>query len=191
MFFYTKLRDAVGVKSPKPLAIWTDGADGTDENKCVEYFALMMEDMTADGTMEVHDISGLDPPRMMTADDLRSLFKLTVRIHNEFWEDPRIHQFPISCSGDKFELGTLRATLPILEGCWKQLRVGMAAKCKEFGAAGWGDGIGGWPKCYNQFLPFLDELFADNAAKAGVFLNNLEAAWKNRPLTMAHGDVNP
>ena len=75
----------MGVKSPKPLAIWTDGADGTDENKCVEYFALMMEDMTADGTMEVHDISGLDPPRMMTADDLRSLFKLTVRIHNEFW----------------------------------------------------------------------------------------------------------
>ena len=64
MFFYTKLRDAVGVKSPKPLAIWTDGADGTDENKCVEYFALMMEDMTADGTMEVHDISGLDPPRI-------------------------------------------------------------------------------------------------------------------------------
>ena len=44
------------------------GADGTDENKCVEYFALMMEDMTADGTMEVHDISGLDPPRMMTAE---------------------------------------------------------------------------------------------------------------------------
>ena len=50
----------MGVKSPKPLAIWTDGADGTDEHKCVEYFALMMEDMTADGTMEVHDISGLD-----------------------------------------------------------------------------------------------------------------------------------
>ena len=60
VFFYTKLRDVVDVQSPKPLAIWTDGADGTDENKCVEYFALMMEDMTADGTMEVHDISGLD-----------------------------------------------------------------------------------------------------------------------------------
>ena len=111
---------------------------------------------------------------MMSADDLRSLFKLTVRIHNEFWEEPRINQFPISCSGEKFELGTLRATLPILEGCWKQLRVGMAAKCNEHGAAGWGDGIDGWPKCYDSFLPFMDELCENNAGIALEFAELLK-----------------
>ena len=37
----------------------------------------------------------------------------------------------------------------------------------------------------------MDEMCANNAAKAKTFVDNLEAVWNTRPLTLCHGDMNP
>ena len=64
-YLYTKLQDTVPLRMPKPVAIWTDGGDGSDGSKPpIEYFALMMEDMSID--YEVFDAICLDPDRTMT-----------------------------------------------------------------------------------------------------------------------------
>ena len=147
IYFYTQLHESMPVRTPTPLAVWTHGPDGTDpENHPVEFFALMMSDMTQlDGTEhEVHDISGLDPPRMMTDDDLRALGKLQVRVHNRYWENPLINEPPLSTTRDAFSLDAFRTGLAALEEQWKTAKAGMAAKCKQYGAEGWGDGPEGW-----------------------------------------------
>ena len=146
VYFYTQLYGKVPVKTPAPLALWTDGPDGTDPENPVEFFALMMRDMSVvDGTeYEVHDLSGLDPPRMMTMDDLRALGKLQLRIHDQFWEDPMLEKYPLSREPGKFELTMQRSALPDLEASWKQCKEGMAAKCNQYGAEGLGPGPDGW-----------------------------------------------
>ena len=47
------------------------------------------------------------------------------------------------------------------------------------------------PPSYSDFLPFMDEMCANNAEKAKTFVDNLEAVWNTRPLTLCHGDMNP
>ena len=37
----------------------------------------------------------------------------------------------------------------------------------------------------------MDEMCANNADKAKTFVDNLEAVWNTRPLTLCHGDMNP
>ena len=137
MFFYTKLRDSVPVETPRPLAAWTDGGDGTDAARPVEFFALMMQDMTVqDGVEhEVHDISGLDPPRMMDADDVRALGKLQARLHDHFWGVPELEAYPLSAVPGEMSLATFAAGLPTLRQAWDTCKGGLAAKVSPPGHA--------------------------------------------------------
>ena len=91
MYFYTQLLDSVPVKTPRPLAVWTDGSDGTDGSApAMKCFALMMEDMSIEHDvrslvraaiptacmltprwMQVFDATCLDPARTMTSEQVR------------------------------------------------------------------------------------------------------------------------
>ena len=80
IYFYTKLLDSVPVKTPRPLAIWTDGPDGTDANApAIKFFALMMEDMSLEH--DVFDATCLNPDRTMCLDQIRTVNKQQVLIH--------------------------------------------------------------------------------------------------------------
>ena len=40
-------------------------------------------------------------------------------------------------------------------------------------------------------FPFIDEMTANKAEKFTQFVDNLEAIWAKRPMTLVHGDCNP
>ena len=186
VYFYTQLLDSVPVKTPRPLAIWTDGSDGTDASApAMRYFALMMEDMSIEN--DVFDSTCLNPDRTMTVDQIRATNKQQLAIHDRFWNSPLIDVYPMTNPG-KGILDNFRSGLPALEGQWKTMKEQAALKAKKHNADLWGPGLAGWPESWNEFIPFLDDFCKLETAER--FLANLEVAWKDRPCTLLHGDVN-
>merc|ERR1719428_2721989 len=94
IFFFLHLREKMPVRAPTPLAIWTDGSDGTDRTKPIEFFALMMEDLSPD--REVFDAVCLDPARTMTVEEKITLVKLQARIHDKYWASKEAESYPLA-----------------------------------------------------------------------------------------------
>jgi hypothetical protein len=117
IYFYTKLLESVPVTTPKPLAIWTDGADATGSP--IECFALMMEDMSIEH--DVFDATCLNPERTMSLDQIRAANKQQLAIHDRFWNSPLVDVYPLTIPG-KGLLNTMRSGLPDLEGQWEKFR---------------------------------------------------------------------
>ena len=107
---------------------------------------------------------------------------------DKFWDSPLIEQYPMAIPG-KGLLENFRSGLPALEEQWKTLKSQAAIKAAKHDAPGWGGGIGGWPETWNTLIPYLDEFTKVETCEK--FITNLEIAWKERPCTLLHGDVNP
>jgi hypothetical protein len=143
IYIYMQLRDDMPVTSPQPLAIWTDGGDGTQRDMPIEFFALMMEDLSTE--QECFDAICLNPERTMSAEDNSGLVKLQARIHDKYWGSPAAEVYPISTKGGQMSLDNFRAGLDPLEANWVLLKKHAAEKAAKHSAPGWGDGIEGWP----------------------------------------------
>lgn len=169
--FKTLLADA-GVETPETYGIWTDG--GTPGRDKIEFFALMMEDLT----LKYDPYSVENSPSVSDVENIA--LKSMLPLHAAFWNKVDLQKYPALDPGPSL----LEDFFPMMEGfgaVWPGVKARWPSKANFTGPLL----PSGFPKTWKRGLELLDQLARPGEAKR--LYRKCAKIWRSRVKTCVHG----
>lgn len=175
LYFYSELKETLseaGVESPEVYGMWTDG--GTPGLDKIEFFALMMEDLT----LKYEPYSVANSPTALDVENIA--LKSMLPLHTRFWNKVDLQEYPALDPGASL----LEDFVMMMEGfgaTWPTVKARWPSRARFKGPVL----ASGFPTGWKRGLELLDQLARPGEAKK--FYRKCAKVWKSRVKTAVHG----